>query len=527
MNRAVIYARVSTEMQKEKHTIDSQLSMLPDIIKQKGYREVLAPYIDDGISGETIEERPSMIRLLDDAEKGLFDAVFVVDIDRLTRSKTSIDWEIIKSSLIKGKVIVETLGQNYNFEDADQELISDILSRFSAYEKKKILNRMIRGKKEKAKQGKFFGGKSLYGYGLKEETKEYKIIEGEARIIRMIYEMYLEGESIRNIPDRLSELGIPTPLDSKGYKRKSNNKKWATSTISRILKNSAYAGKYVRWKFKNIDRNHLTKRPEDEWISAKLPQIVSEQEFNRVQEALKSRRVLSTRNSKREYLLGGLIYCESCGCKMTGECSKSTNTETRYYICRNGRLKYLDDSCPRRSIRATDIENVAWKEIKRLLNSPKLLKKAIFKSKSICTSNEKVQELNDIVESKKEEQERLIDLYQTGKFDIEKLNSRIDKIKNDIDSITKKIESINENSKIDTRLKTFNELQFELKHDINNFDYEQKRSILKLLLGGYQGLGIYIMSDSNIEIRGMIDFNKIEAENSKDKNSVIMSTMFS
>jgi len=50
MNRAVIYARVSTERQREKHTIDSQLSVLPEIIKQKGYKQTLEPYIDDGIS---------------------------------------------------------------------------------------------------------------------------------------------------------------------------------------------------------------------------------------------------------------------------------------------------------------------------------------------------------------------------------------------------------------------------------------------------------------------------------------------
>jgi len=55
MNKAVIYARVSTERQREKHTIASQLSILPEIIKQKGYVQILDPYIDDGISGETIK----------------------------------------------------------------------------------------------------------------------------------------------------------------------------------------------------------------------------------------------------------------------------------------------------------------------------------------------------------------------------------------------------------------------------------------------------------------------------------------
>ena len=82
----------------------------PEIIKQRDYIQILDPYVDDGISGETIDERPAMSKLLEDAERGLFDAVFVVDIDRLTRSQKSIDWEIIKDSLRKGHVTVVTPG---------------------------------------------------------------------------------------------------------------------------------------------------------------------------------------------------------------------------------------------------------------------------------------------------------------------------------------------------------------------------------------------------------------------------------
>ncbi|MGE5445661.1 MAG: recombinase family protein [Ignavibacteriales bacterium] len=124
MNRAVIYARVSTERQREKHTIASQLSVMPEVMKQKGYIQVKEPYIDDGISGETIEERPAMTALLEGAERGLFDAVFVVDIDRLTRARKEIDWMIIKDTFRKNRVVVITPSQEYNFDDEDQEFIS-------------------------------------------------------------------------------------------------------------------------------------------------------------------------------------------------------------------------------------------------------------------------------------------------------------------------------------------------------------------------------------------------------------------
>jgi DNA invertase Pin-like site-specific DNA recombinase len=101
-----------------------------------------------------------MSRLLEDAERQRFDAVFVIDIDRLTRSRKSIDWEIIKDAFRKGRVKLVTPSQEYDFENEDQEFISDLFSRISAYEKKKILRRMMRGKWEKTRQGKFVGGKA-------------------------------------------------------------------------------------------------------------------------------------------------------------------------------------------------------------------------------------------------------------------------------------------------------------------------------------------------------------------------------
>src|ERR1041384_3598148 len=85
--RCAIYARVSTEAQREKHTIDSQLRLLPEYATQRGWT-IVEEYVDNGFSGETIEGRPAFSRLLDDATRQLFDVVLVIDEDRITRSNT-------------------------------------------------------------------------------------------------------------------------------------------------------------------------------------------------------------------------------------------------------------------------------------------------------------------------------------------------------------------------------------------------------------------------------------------------------
>jgi len=271
---------------------------LPEIIKQRDFVQILEPYVDDGISGETIDERPAMIKLLEDAERGLFDAVFVVDIDRMTRARKSVDWEIIKDSLRKGGVKLVTPGTEYDFDDADQEFMSDLFSRISAYEKKKIMRRMQRGKEEKAKKGKFFGGRVLYGYRYDEETKDYIIVESEAIVIRMIFDLSIQGLSILKASHYLNENGIPTPIEVKDYNKDKKSKGWACSSIRRILYNSAYYGEFKRWRHKRVDRTELVIRKKEDWITTTIPAIISEEIFTRSKEALNSRKVLSKRNSR-------------------------------------------------------------------------------------------------------------------------------------------------------------------------------------------------------------------------------------
>ncbi|MGE5446075.1 MAG: recombinase family protein [Ignavibacteriales bacterium] len=470
MGKGVIYARVSTERQKEKHTIASQLSILPELIKQKGYIQAQEPYIDDGISGETIEERPAMTALLEDAERGLFDAVFVIDIDRLTRAKKSIDWEIIKDVFRKNRVVVITPSQEYNFEDEDQEFISDLFSRISAYEKKKILRRMLRGKMEKARQGKFFGGKAPYGYTWNESTKQYEVVENEAEVVRLIFNLCIEGLSTESIQERLNELGHPTPVDTKGYNHWRKSNRWAKPTVRRILTNSMYTGEFIRWRHKRFDRKALSLRPQGEWIAAKSPAIITKEIFDLAQETLRSRKVLSTRNAKREYLISGLLYCESCGCKMIGESlvqGKREKREYRYYVCWNGKRKHLSKECPIRSVKAGDIEDSVWKEIKKLLKTPTPLKEAVLRSESIDSSDENLEDLTKLLENKETEEKRLLDLYQIGKFDVEKFNSRMEKVRKEKEAISKNVEALRERNKLNTRLKTINELKLELETDID------------------------------------------------------------
>ncbi len=516
MNRAALYARVSSERQRERHTIASQLSLLPTIIAQKGYCQVAEPYIDDGISGETLEDRPAMTRLLEDAERLHFDAVFVVDIDRLTRARKSIDWEIIKDTFRKARVKVITPSQEYDFENEDQEFISDIFSRISAYEKKKILRRLMRGKWEKTRQGKFVGGKLPYGYSVDEETKTYYIVETEAEAIRYIFRLCLEGYSLERIQSRMNELGYPTPVDIKGYNHRRKSNAWAKSSVQKILANERYTGEFSRWTTQIVGHNLHRKRPESEWLKVKIPAIITPLEFARAQEALKSRKALAKRNAKRLYLLSGLLYCASCGTKMVGECYapsiKHRRKEERYYVCWNGRRKTLERECPLYGIKAQVIEDTVWDEVSRLLRNPALLKQAILQAHtSIDTLDEEaITSLMNLLNSKDTEEERLLDLYQVGTVNKEKLERRLESVRKERDVIRQNINLLKNRTQLARQLQTLQELSLTLQEDVDRYDFAQKQRALKFLFWGTPEAGVFLSENRMVDLKGIIDFTQLQ-----------------
>lgn len=510
MGKGAIYARVSTEIQREKHTIESQLSILSEIMKQRGYIQVKEPYIDNGISGETIDERPAMMTLLADAQLKLFDAIFVIDVDRLTRSQMGMDWGRIVFTCRVNRIRIITPSQDYDLNSPEAVLIASVFANFSGYEKTKIISRMRRGKHEKVKQGKYIGGKVPYGYMI-DENKNYQPLENEANIIRDIFKVCISGYSLEKIQDYLFDKRYPTPHGE--------CRKWANSTIRGVLTNPMYRGDFRRWTYERVESleqlvNHTSKKPlskrhKDDWILNQIPPIIDKTTFDLAQEALKSRRVLSTRNSKREYLLSGIIYCESCGCKMTGQCymrGRDEKKEERYYVCWNGRRKHLNIECPNRSINASDIETGVWDTMKTLLTNPKLLKKAVFKAQSetVDSIDADLDCLKRQLTEKDNQSNKLIDLYQNNHITKEQFITRNNALKKEEDSIKKQMESLSDRRKVDTTLKTVTELVIELKSDIDSFNYENKRHVLQLLK-----VAVYVSPDYSVEIRGSVDFRRL------------------
>jgi len=154
-----LYLRVSSDGQREKHTIDSQKRLVPKLAATHGYEIFKEPYVDDGISGESIEDRPAFRQLLDDASAGCFQAVAVIDFDRLTRPTDLIQLALIKRIFYDNNISVITSGQVFDPKNEDHDFLSDLFGILAKHEKRKILARIKRGIKEKRRQGKWIMGR--------------------------------------------------------------------------------------------------------------------------------------------------------------------------------------------------------------------------------------------------------------------------------------------------------------------------------------------------------------------------------
>lgn len=318
--RAAIYARYSSDLQSEA-SIEDQVRLCRERAARDGMR-VVEVYTDYAISGGTLSTRPNMLALLDDAKRGAFEMVIAEALDRISRDQEDI--AAIFKRLNHADVKLVTLS-----EGQINELHVGLKGTMNALFLKDLADKTKRGQRGRVEAGKIPGGKS-YGYRIVRRllddgsvsTGEREIDEGEAAVIRRIFNSYADGMAPRRIAGQLNADGIPGPRGGP----------WNASTINGsrqrrngILNNELYLGRitYNRQRFvKDPETGKRTSRlnPEHEWIVAEVPhlRIVDDAIWNRIQ-TIKTKYASRAGNKRqtRKRLLTGLVKCGCCGGSMT------------------------------------------------------------------------------------------------------------------------------------------------------------------------------------------------------------------
>lgn len=346
VTRAVAYVRFSSDGQREE-SIEAQVRAITEYTERNSYA-LKKVYADRGISGTT-DNRAEFQRMIDDAKNKKFDAVIVHKLDRFARNRA--DSAIYRRELSKyGVRLISVLE---NFDDSPESVIlQSVIEGYNEYYSKNLRREVMKGLKENALTCRFTGGIPCLGYDIDKNTLKYVINNFEAEAVKLIFKMYLEGAGYT---------AIINELNKKGFKTKNGNL-FGKNSLYDILRNEKYCGIYIYNKSTAVDNdgkfNRHTSKPDDQIIRIEggIPQIISKEDFAKVQEKMRERKHKTAQfKAKQEYLLSGKIVCGTCGAAYAGNARKTGDKLYISYTCTKNNRK---NDCHNSGIQRDYIENV-------------------------------------------------------------------------------------------------------------------------------------------------------------------------
>ena len=323
--RVAIYARVSTEHEAQLSALENQKDWYKPILDQHPEWEVVGMYPDEGITGTSAKKRPQFMQMIDDAVKGKFDLILTREVSRFARN--TVDTLQYTRMLRSKGVEVYFINDNIRTFDGDGELRLTIMATLAQEESRKTSIRVKSGQQTSMENGVFYGNGNVLGYDRIEQringkkTVDFIINPEQAKTVRMIYDLYLEGKGIRAIKFCLEQAHRITAMG------KSN---WHEGNISKILQNSFYCGvityhkEFVpdyleQKKIRNFgDIEHIV-------VKGSHEPIVTEKEFETVQRLIASRRQDLTVVSGKRKPLGKRTSCDVWTDLLVCECGHKFN----------------------------------------------------------------------------------------------------------------------------------------------------------------------------------------------------------
>lgn len=291
--KAAIYARQSID---QAEGIDGQVKRCRALITAKGWIEADL-FLDNATSAsKTRGEGTAWARMLESANRGAFDVVVAVDLDRLLRNTRDL------TTLIDSGARVLTVDGEIDLTTADGEFRATMLAGIARFEVRRKSERQKRATERKAAAGTYDNGSRPFGYALDDRKKLHPV---EAPLIQAAYRTILDGGSIYSIIIEWREKGVPTmrPRKGDGDTEAIGDRAptWSHASIRALLLRERNAGRVVH-------RGKLLPGVRGGWEP-----LVSEEEFDAARAILTAGDRRKNAGAKPRHLLGGLIACATCG----------------------------------------------------------------------------------------------------------------------------------------------------------------------------------------------------------------------
>lgn len=487
------YCRVSTDKEDQLNSLEAQKEFFIEYVNRTG-DNLVKLYADEGISGTKIKNRKEFLKMMSDAEKGLFDMVVVKDISRFARNTVDLLQNIRKLKALG----IETQFLTANMTSmGNSEFVLTIFGALAQEESANTSKRVKFGKKLNAEKGRV--PNIVYGYD--KTIGDYfnlSINKKEADVIKQIFKWYTE--------EGYGAVKIANMLNEKGLKTK-RNCSWSQNGICRILTNELYTGKVVNGKEEIIDflSGRRKEKDETQWfvVEKENLRIIDDDTFKKARDILNSRhnafKITHERQSNK-HLFSTLIKCKECGWSFRRVVKKYKNTYIRW-VCsgHNGRGA---DSCPNAQTIDEDelIEVIeeyfagVLKQKKKVIDSVLMEFKKVYKEKDENMEREK--EITQNIAKLNKARQKYMDMYTDDLITREELNEKIGGAKKEIEKLEDELRVISYYLTKGDRLEEILNATFKEVEDITDvrqMTNAQLRSIIKKIEVDKEGtVNIYL-----------------------------------
>lgn len=312
-----IYARVSTEHEAQISALGNQIQYYDNLFEQHPEWELYERYIDEGITGTSVKKRKNFMRMMKDASEGKFDLIVTREVSRFARNTV----DTLQQTRIlrrEGVEVYFTEDNIWTMNDEDGELRLTIMATLAQNESKKTSVRVKAGQMISFQNGVPYGNGNILGYD--RIGKEYVVNESQARTVRRIFDLYLDGNGVRK---------IQFALEKEGHLTATGLTKWQPGNISRILRNPFYCGTIVyRKQFVPdfLEQKKINNFGEVDKIvvEGSHTPIVTKEQFEKVQQMLDGKSESVHNKGRRGKKVSKDVWCR----KMKCECGSSYNRVT-------------------------------------------------------------------------------------------------------------------------------------------------------------------------------------------------------
>ncbi|MGK5512277.1 recombinase family protein [Brevibacillus formosus] len=410
-------------------------------------------------------------------------------------------------------VYIDFLDSGKSSENESDEVFIQMLISFAEQESRDKSLKVRFGQKESSMNGVIFTNNTIYGYNYLQKTNELEIIPDEADVIKTIFELYCEGVGIRQI------IGI---LDERGIRTRDGNS-FAKSTISKILGNEKYCGTLIRNRLSTGDflsklSSHKIK-PKEEWVvhENRIPAIVSKEIFEKVQKIRdgKVHTKLQRGVNKGSSEYAGYIRCAQCGNSYT----KNIDKGRAFYNCSLKKSKGTVN-CDNPNLSLSELEKIIeilqhgglyetflFKKNENINELIELKRKHV--SRIDQQQNDKVTGLQNELQVKLEQKNRLAILFVEGKFDKDELDSMRLNIDQQIASLKEQIDELSKsNQEIMTEAKEI-DVHIEQLRNLDIKKFHSKNEVLSQI----KAITVEKSEESSKKAKANIEFKIIELVN--------------